>query len=101
LSKALARSVLQAPRFGRAKKRLPPAAQLAGDEAVKGVLTDPLSGEPKVGALKGVRVVKFKVIAQQLLLAYQFDVKRNLIEVLDVGPHESFYRELQKYLDAR
>jgi mRNA-degrading endonuclease RelE of RelBE toxin-antitoxin system len=93
--------VLQAPRLGRAKKRLPPKAQLAVDEAVKGVLTDPLSGEPKVGALKGVRVVKFKVSAQQLLLAYQFDVKRNLIGVLDVGPHENFYRELQKSLDAR
>jgi len=32
---------------------------------------------------------------------HQFDTKRNVIEVLDVGPHENFYRELQKYLDAR
>ena len=101
MSKPPARSVLQAPRFGRAKKRLPPTAQLAVDEAVKGILADPLSGEPKVGALKGVRVMKFKVSAQQLLLAYHFDAKRNVIEVLDVGPHESFYRELQRYLDTR
>jgi hypothetical protein len=71
------------------------------DEAVRGILADPLSGEPKVGALKGVRVVKFKVATQQLLLAFQFDPKRNLLEILDVGPHENFYRELQKYLDAR
>ena len=46
-------------------------------------------------------MIKFKVGPQQLLLAFQFDAKRNMIEVLDVGPHESFYRELQKYLDAR
>lgn len=71
------------------------------DKVVRGILADPLSGAPKVGALKGVRVVKFKVGPQQLLLAYQFDPKRNLMEVLDVGPHENFYRELQKYLDAR
>jgi hypothetical protein len=32
---------------------------------------------------------------------YQFDTKRNVIEALDEGPHENFYRELQKYLDAR
>ncbi len=32
--------------------------------------------------------MKFKVGSQQLLLAYQFDAKRNVIEVLDVGPHE-------------
>jgi mRNA-degrading endonuclease RelE of RelBE toxin-antitoxin system len=95
------RQVLQAPRFARSKRRLPRSAQLAVDDAVEGLLTDPLAGEPKVGALKGVRVVKFKVGAQQLLLAYQFDAKRNIIEVLDVGPHENFYRELQKYLDAR
>ena len=59
------------------------------------------AGEPKVGALKGVRVVKVKVGSQQLLLAYQFDPKRNVIEVLDAGPPENFYRDLQKYLDAR
>jgi mRNA-degrading endonuclease RelE of RelBE toxin-antitoxin system len=95
------RQVIQAPRFGKAKKRLPSAAQLSLDEAVKGVKADPLSGEPKMGALKGVRVVKFKVGQQQLLLAYQFDARRNVVEVLDVGPHENFYKELQKYLDAR
>lgn len=61
----------------------------------------PLSGQPKTGALKGVRVVKFKVGPGQLLLAYQFDSKRNVIEVLDVGPHENFYRDLQRYLNTR
>ncbi len=95
------RTVVQAPRFGRSKRRLPTAAQLQIDEAVKGLLADPLSGEPKTGALKDVRVIKFKVGPQQLLLAYQVDAKRSIIEVLDVGPHENFYRELQKYLDAR
>ena len=95
------RQVLQAPRFAKSKRRLPTAAQLEVDEAVRGILRDPLSGESKVGALRGVRVVKFKVGPLLLLLAYQFDQKRNLIEVLDVGPHENFYRDLQKYLDAR
>ena len=96
-----ARQVLQAPRFVKSKRRLPPTAQVKVDDAVKGILRDPLSGEPKIGALKDVRVVKFKVGPLLLLLAYQFDEKRDLIEVLDVGPHENFYRDLQKYLDAR
>ena len=48
-----------------------------------------------------MRVVKFKGAAQQLLLAYEFDEKANVIEVLDVGPHENFYRDLQQYLSAR
>src|SRR2546422_272474 len=88
-------------RFGQAKRRLPATAELEVDEVVKRIITDPLVGEPKVGALKGVRVVKLKIQTLQLLLAYQFDAKRNVIEVLDIGPHENFYRELQKYLDAR
>ncbi len=95
------RQILQAPRFSKAKKKLPATAQLATDDAVRGVIADPLSGEQKAGALRNVRIVKFKVGNQQLLLAYQFEARRNVIEVLDVGPHENFYRELQKYLDAR
>ena len=95
------RGLEQAPRFGKAKRRLPAATQLAVDEAVKGILTDPLSGEPKVGQLKGVRVVKLKIGALQLLLAYQFDARRNVVQVLDVGPHENFYRDLQQYLESR
>lgn len=93
--------VRQAPRFGKAKKRLPDAAQLEVDEAVRQVLASPLVGEPKVGALKGVRVLKFKVKTLELLLAYQFNAKKRIIEVLDVGPHENFYKELARYLDAR
>jgi mRNA-degrading endonuclease RelE of RelBE toxin-antitoxin system len=96
-----ARTLVQAPRFGREKKRLPAAAQLAVDKAVQAILADPLSGEPKVGALRGVRIVKFKVLDSQVLLAYQFQEKANRVELLDVGPHENFYRDLQRYLDAR
>ncbi len=95
------RVVIQAPRFAKSKRRLPGAAQLAADQAVREIVAEPLSGQPKTGALQGVRVVKFKVGSQQLLLAYQFDAKLNQVEVLDVGPHENFYRDLQKYLDAR
>src|SRR5712692_7864936 len=96
-----ARSIIQMPRFERTKKRLPPRAQLAVDEAVKAIVTDPLSGEAKTGPLRGMRVVKFKVGPQQLLLAYRFDEQRNVVEAWAVGPHENFYRDLQNYLEAR
>jgi len=95
------RSAIQAPRFAKSKRRLPATAQLGVDDEVRKLIADPLLGEPKAGALRGVRVVKFKVGPQQLLLAYQFDAKRNVVELLDVGPHENFYRDLQRYLDAR
>ena len=87
MSRPPERTVVQAPRFGKAKRRLPATAQLEMDEVVMAHHRRPIVGEPKVGALKGVRDV--------------FDAKRNVIEVLDIGPHENFYRELQRYLDAR
>jgi hypothetical protein len=88
------------PRFERNKRRLPPKAQLAVDEAVKAITADPLAGEQKTGALRMVRVLTFKIGLQQLPLAYIY-AKRNLVEVLAVGPHENFSRDLQEHLDSR
>lgn len=95
------RSVQQVPRFRKAKRRLPGAVQEAIDEQVKDLIENPLLGEPKTGALKGVRVVKFKGGPHQYLLAYQFFSKSNVIAVLDVGVHENFYRDLEGYLKSR
>lgn len=96
-----ARSVVQAPRFARAKRAFPASVQLQLDEIVKAIMADPLVGEPKSGAFKGVRVEKFKVGPQQLLVAYTFTAKTQTVEMLDVGPHENFYKGLTHYLDAR
>ena len=95
------RSVVQAPRFARAKRAFPAPVQFQIDEVVKAILADPLVGEPKTGALKGVQVEKVKVGPQQLLVAYTFTAKTQTLEMLDVGPHENFYRGLTQYLDAR
>jgi len=95
------RTAEQSTRFGKAKRRLAPKGQLALDEEVKKILENPLVGEMKTGALKGIRVVKFKLGPQQLLLAYEFNERRNVVELLDVGPHENFYRDLQNYLVER
>ena len=38
---------------------------------------------------------------QLLRLAYEFNERRNAIELLDVAPHENFYPAFQEYLDSR
>jgi mRNA-degrading endonuclease RelE of RelBE toxin-antitoxin system len=101
LSKRADRTVQEVPRFRKAKRQLIGAVQEAVDEQVRGLLDNPLLGEPKVGALKNVGVIKFKVGPHQYLLAYQFFTKLNVIEVLDVGVHENFYKGLQQYLKSR
>ena len=97
---ARTRSVRTVPRFVKSKRRLPDAIQEEVDAQVRRLTENPLSGEPKVGALKGVRVVKFKVDVHQYLLAYQFFPKQKVIEILGVGVHENFYRDLQSYLNS-
>ena len=95
------RSVEQSTRFGKTKRRLLPKAQVALDAEVKKIAENPLVGEMKTGALKRVRVLKFKLGPLQLLLAYEFNERRNVVELLDVGPHENFYRDLESYLKDR
>ena len=95
------RSVEQSTRFGKAKRRLPPKSQLAVDAQVKKIVENPLAGAMKKGTLKGVRVLKFKLGPLQLLLAYEFNERRNVVEPLDVGPHENFYRDLESYMKGR
>src|SRR5437879_2347581 len=77
------------------------AAALSEGPAGAGRLENPLIGEMKSGALKGVRVVKFKLGPLELLLAYEFNDRRNAVELLDVGPHENFYRDLEAYQKDR
>ena len=95
------RTVRATPRFLKSKRSLSEEVQLEIDERVKAVIADPMLGDPKTGALRGVRVTTFKIGPRQYLLAYTFTPKTNVVEVLDVGVHENFYRDLQNYIDAR
>lgn len=95
------RLLVQVPRFVRTKKKLPPKVQVSVDDAIREIARDPFVGEAKTGPLMGMRVYKFKVGPQLMLLAYRFDAKTNTVEAWAVGPHENFYRDLQNYRDAR
>ncbi len=89
------------PLFRRRKKRAARPLQGAIDAAARAILTNPLIGEPKVGALKGVRVYKFNHHDLEYLVAYQLETRKRLIQFLAVGPHENFYRDLQRTLRRR
>jgi hypothetical protein len=64
------------------------------DGAVKAISDKPEIGEAKVGDLAGVYVYKFKINKQLTLLAYGFD--KNAIQLLNIGGHENFYRDLKQ-----
>lgn len=87
-----------APRYNRRRKKLPPEIQKALDGVHERILKNPLTGERKRGPLKDVWVEKFKVQNDQHLLVYQVDQKAHTVTFLDIGRHENFYRDLEKYV---
>ena len=69
------------------------------DQAVKKIAVDPWVGEEKRGDLSGVFVYKFKLNAQETLLAYELSPNKttpDTVVLLAVGPHENFYTQLKR-----
>jgi mRNA-degrading endonuclease RelE of RelBE toxin-antitoxin system len=78
------------PSFKRVYKK----QQKIVNEAILDIVNNPTIGEEKKGDLAGVFVYKFKMHAQEFLLAYEWDPLNRLMLALDV--HEKFYRDLKK-----
>jgi rRNA maturation protein Rpf1 len=69
------------------------------DRAIRRIAENPSIGEEKKGNLTGVFVYKFKLNTTQYLLAYR-KVGQDL-ELVMIGPHENYYRDLKQYLKNR
>ena len=86
--------VLQSAAFARAYKRSYKNRRIDVDDAVALIVKNPLVGVAKRGDLSGVYVYKFKSQNQEILLAYEFDLKTRFLLLL--GVHENFYRDLKR-----
>ena len=69
------------------------------DQEVRRIAQNPSIGEEKKGDLTGVFVHKFKIETAQYLLAYR-KIGQDL-ELVMIGPHENYYRDLKQYLKNR
>ncbi|GHB70430.1 hypothetical protein GCM10008107_19780 [Psychrosphaera saromensis] len=90
------KQVLQTPSFKRAVKKLHNNQKLELDKEIKKAITDPLLGEPKKGDLAFMRVYKFKMIKQLTLLGYSYEDGAIILELVALGTHENFYRDVKK-----
>lgn len=91
-----AASVLQTPTFKKAVKKLKPNQKKDLDLAIKSLMADPNIGEPKKGDLAFLRVHKFKMNKQLTLLGYSFDDGALILELMALGSHENFYRDIKQ-----
>lgn len=93
---AKVKSVLQTPTFKKVVKKLKPNQKKELDVAVKELMAKPTLGEQKKGDLAFLRVYKFKMSKQLTLLGYSFDDGTLILELMALGSHENFYRDIKR-----
>jgi len=90
--------IFQSRSFERRVKKFSKAQKSQLDKQVKLILKDPTIGIEKKGDLRGIYVHKFKLKTIQYLLAYRL-IDENL-ELIMIGPHQNYYRDLKKYIKS-
>ncbi len=88
--------VIQSPNFVKQKKKLKKNQIKKLDDAIRAIIENPTIGDTKFGDLQGIRVHKYKVSNNQILLAYE--VVESTLYLYSFGSHQNFYKELSKYL---
>ena len=88
--------VFQSSSFGKKVKKFKLKEILRLDKAVREIIEDPSIGTEKKGDLKGIFVHKFKISKNVFLLTYR--VIGDDIELITIGLHENYYRDLKSYL---
>ena len=91
--------IYQSRTFANKVKRFSKQEKDSLDEEIKKIAENPLIGEEKKGDLRGVYIYKFKVKTIQYLLSYR--MMKDVLELIMIGPHENYYRDLKSYLKRR
>jgi mRNA interferase RelE/StbE len=91
--------IVQSRLFEKRVKKLTKSEKNSLDQEIRRIADDPGIGEEKKGDLRGVSVYKFKLKTIQYLLSYR-KIGADL-ELVMIGPHENYYRDLKQYLTKR
>jgi mRNA interferase RelE/StbE len=89
--------IYQSGIFARKVKKLTNLEKTELDSVVKEIASRPTLSAEKKGDLKGVLIYKFKLQKTEYLLAYRVIVEQ-AIELIMIGPHENYYRDLKNYI---
>ncbi len=91
--------VYQSSSYAKTVKKFEKNQKLELDTEIRKVIQDPSIGSEKRGDLRGVFVHKFKIQNTLYLMSYRMLGKD--IELIMIGPHENYYRDLKSYLKGR
>jgi mRNA-degrading endonuclease RelE of RelBE toxin-antitoxin system len=88
--------IKQSNSFKKSIKKLPRQDKILLDHEVKKLSKDPTMGERKKGDIDFLRVHKFKINRQEVLLGYMYDEDQLILTLLKLGSHENFYRDIKR-----
>ena len=91
--------IFQSRSFERKVKKFSKQEKKSLDKQVLRIAENPTVGSEKKGDLRGVYVHKFKIKNIQYLLSYRF--AGDDLELIMIGPHENYYRDLKNYLKVK
>jgi len=91
--------IFQSGSFARRVKKLTASEKAGLDNIIKEIISSPGLGVEKKGDLKGIFIHKFKLQKTEYLLAYRL-IEVEAIELIMIGPHENYYRNLKNYLQC-
>ena len=91
--------ILQSRSFEKKVKRFSKQEKRLLDKQILKIAESPSVGTEKMGDLRGIYIYKFKIKTIQYLLSYRFI--GDDLELIMIGPHENYYRDLKNYLKAK
>ena len=91
--------ILQSRQFARKTKRFTKQEKKSLDKQILTIADNPAIDSEKKGDLRGVYVHKFKIKNTQYLLSYRF--VEETLELIMIGPHENYYKDLKSYLKSK
>ena len=91
--------IIQSRSFERKVRKFIEQEKKLLDKQVIKIAENPSIGVEKKGDLRGVFVHKFKLKTIQHLLSYRYI--GDDLELIMIGPHKNYYRDLKNYLKAR
>lgn len=92
--------IIQSRIFERRVRRFRKQEKRVLDQKVRKLAKNSSCGQEKRGELRGVFVHKFKIHSTPYLLSYRM-ADAGTLELIMIGPHENYYRDLTTYLKAR
>ncbi|MBO1272945.1 MULTISPECIES: type II toxin-antitoxin system RelE/ParE family toxin [Shewanella] len=88
--------VYESRRFEKALAKLSQSQLMVVEDEIEKVIANPELGELKKGDLSHLRVHKFSMDNQQVLLGYSWIEDKLELYLLSIGHHENFYTKMKE-----